>query len=203
MMATTRKVTPRSESNHDAGAVQRAIRGTITGGEVISVGVLNLVRNTLVTAVSGARDVGSELGLTAVATVRGTIRAAYSIGGDLGMVAESAARGAVRAAAEVGGDVGAVARKAIEGTIQAAQDIGADVGAAARKAGQGAIEAADRIGAAAGRAVRQTVRAAVQSAKRVNRAPRSVKPAPRARRASLRRRPGRGRLKKSGPAGAE
>ncbi len=57
----------------------------ISSGQVLSVGVLDLVRTTLVTAVAGARDVGAELGTAGVSAVRGSIRAAHEIGGDVGI----------------------------------------------------------------------------------------------------------------------
>jgi hypothetical protein len=163
----------------DAGRLQRGIREVITSGEIISVGVVNLVRNTLVTALAGVQDVGRELGSAAVTAVRGSIRAADEIGADLGVVAKhaikgtlqaaaeiggelggvarSATRGVVKATGEVGGDVGKVARKAVEGTAEAARELGVDVRDLARSAARGAVEAADRIGSAAGRSVRTTL----------------------------------------------
>jgi hypothetical protein len=163
----------------DSDRVTRVVREAITVGEIFSVGVLNLVRHTLVTAVAGARDVGGEIGLAATTAVRGSIRAAAEVGGDLGMVAKQAikgtveatseiggdlaqvarvtVRGAVKTADELGGDVGKVATRAVEGVIEAARDLGADVGSLARSAAEGAIEAADRIGSSAGRTVRSTL----------------------------------------------
>lgn len=174
---------PQADEPMDAQRVARAVHGAITLGEIVSVGVLNLVRTTLVTAVGGARDVGAELGSAATAAVRGSIRAAAEIGGDLGLVAKQAtkgtlqaaeevggdlgsiaratARGAVNTANDVGGDVGKVARRAVEGVVEAGRDLGADVGALARSAAAGAIEAADRIGGAASRSVRTTLSTAV------------------------------------------
>src|SRR5262249_6722580 len=156
-----------------------AVGRAITSAEIIATGVLNLVRNTLVTTLSGARDVGGEVAVAAVAAVRGaikavediggdlgsvakqaikgTVRAAEEIGGDLGAVTRSASRGAVKTAGELGGDVAIVARRAVEGTIEAAREIGADVAGLATNAAEGAIEAADRIGSAAGRTVRATL----------------------------------------------
>jgi hypothetical protein len=163
--------------------VARTVQQAISIGEVVSVGVLNLVRSTLVTAVAGARDVSGELGVAATAAVRASIRAAGEVGGDLGLIAKqaikgtieatqeiggdvglaarSAARGAVKTADEVGGDVAKVANRAVEGVIEAAREIGGDVGSLARNAVEGAIEAADRIGSAAGRSVRSTLSQAV------------------------------------------
>jgi hypothetical protein len=173
----------RAGATGDPDRVTRVVREAITVGEIFSVGVLNLVRHTLVTAVAGARDVGGEIGLAATTAVRGSIRAASEVGGDLGMVAKQAirgtveatseiggdlaqvarvtVRGAVKTADEVGGDVGKVAARAVEGVIEAARDLGADVGNLARSATEGAIEAADRIGTSAGRTVRSTLSQAV------------------------------------------
>jgi len=184
-----RKATTRAKAGRPAEGDQvgRAIQQAINSAEIIATGVVNLVRDTLVIALSGVRDVGAEIGSAAVAAVRGSIRAvqeiggdlggvakqaikgtvqaAEEIGGDLGGVARSASRGAVKAANEVGGDVAAVARKAVEGTIEAAHEIGADVGHLATNAAEGAIEAADRIGSAAGRAVRKTLSGTIAGTK--------------------------------------
>src|SRR5262245_6486678 len=161
------------------GRVQRGITSAITGGEMITVGVLNVVRTTLTTTRQGVADVGAEIGSAGVAAVRGSIRAAARIGEDLGLVskgavngvitatediggdlasvARSVTQGAVRTTAEVGGDVARTARKAVEGAIEAAGEVGGDAVSLARSAAAGAIEAADRIGGAAGRAVRNTL----------------------------------------------
>ena len=58
-MASRRRQNNRSG---EPGRVQRAIATAIASGEIISVGVLNLVKNSLVTGLSGARDVGAEIG---------------------------------------------------------------------------------------------------------------------------------------------
>src|SRR5262245_31200689 len=156
----------------------RAVQGTFNRSDLVAGGVLNLVRDTIVTAFAGAKDVGVELRGSAVAAahgairsayrisgdlgavareaVRGTITAAYQIGGDVKGAANSAAQGAVGAAGEVRGDVATVARRAVEGSV-AAREIGDDVGTLAKNTAAGAIEAADRIGSAAGRAVRTTL----------------------------------------------
>jgi len=163
----------------DAQRVQRTIEDAINSGEIIAVGVLNLVKNTILTALVGVQDVGAALGVAGVTAVRGSIKAAAAIGGDLGAVAReairgtvtaaeqiggelggvarSAARGAVNATGEVGGDVGTAARRAVEGTVAAARELGADVVGLARSAAEGAVEAADHIGDTAGRAVRATL----------------------------------------------
>ncbi len=114
----------------DAQRVQRTIEDAINSGEIIAVGVLNLVKNTILTALVGVQDVGAALGVAGVAAVRGSIKAAAAIGG---------------------------ARRAVEGTVAAARELGADVVELARSAAEGAVEAADHIGDTAGRAVRATL----------------------------------------------
>jgi hypothetical protein len=159
--------------------IDAAINRAISSAEIIATGVANLVKNTLVTTLSGVRDIrgqvvdaavsavrrsimavegiGGDLGNVAKQAVKGTVRAVEEIGGDLGAVVRSASKGAVKAADEVGGDVAAVARKSVEGTIEAAREVGADVAALATDAAEGAIEAADRISSTAGRTVRATL----------------------------------------------
>ena len=60
----------------DRQRVARTVQNAMSVGEIVSVGVVNLVRSTLVTALAGARDVGAELGTAATSAVRGSIRAA-------------------------------------------------------------------------------------------------------------------------------
>ena len=71
---------PPAAGGRDQQQVQRAIQSAINSGEIIAVGVLHLVRTTIVTALAGVQDVGAEIGTAAVAAVRGSIKAAHSIG---------------------------------------------------------------------------------------------------------------------------
>ena len=73
MAAATRR---RRSSPGDAGRIQRSVAAAITSGETLSVGVGALVRNTLVAAAQGARDVGAAIAQVGIAAVRGSIRAA-------------------------------------------------------------------------------------------------------------------------------
>src|SRR5262245_16047721 len=91
-MASTR----RRMRGSTPGQVQRTIAGVIASGETFSVGFLTLVRNRLVGAMSGARDVGTAIGMVGVAVTRGSIRAAYDIGGDLGLVTKGSMKGTLR-----------------------------------------------------------------------------------------------------------
>ena len=102
------------------GAIDRAIGSA----EIIATGVVNLVKNTLVTTLSGVRDVGGEVSDAAMAAVRGSIRAVEAIGGDLGNVAKQAIKGTIHAVEEIGGDLGSVVRSASKGAVKAANDVG-------------------------------------------------------------------------------
>src|SRR5262245_4247870 len=82
----------------------RAIGRTINAAEIIATGVINLVRNTLVTTLSGARDVSGEVVGAAVIAVRGSIRAVEEIGGDLGNVDEDAIKGTLTEVRDMGGE---------------------------------------------------------------------------------------------------
>jgi hypothetical protein len=175
----TKRVARAAPAHRNANRMERGVRTTITAGEIITTGVVNLVRTTLVSSVAGVRDVGGEIGVTAISAVRsairagteiggdldavvkqalkGTVQATTQIGGDVGSVVHAAARGAVRTAEQLGGNVGTVARRAVEGTVEAAREIGGDVMSLAQNAAEGAVEAADRISTAAGRTVRDTL----------------------------------------------
>ena len=157
----------------------RAVQSAITSSEIIAVGVLNLVRTTIVTALSGVQDVGAEIGAAAVAAVRGPIQRRHSIGADLGarrarvdpgngrrraasiggeLAARRAqpSRGAVKAAGDVGGDIATAAQRSVEGTAR-------PPGARSRRPHAGQERRRGRHGggrpdrAAAGRAVRATL----------------------------------------------
>lgn len=84
-----RKSTAVSKRNANRGVVQVAV-GT---AEAVSVGVVHLAQTTLVEAVRVTRDIGSELGMVAVRTLRGSIGAARAIGGDLKMIGQGISRG--------------------------------------------------------------------------------------------------------------
>ena len=168
-----------SDSRADNSPVARAIQTAISSGEIVSVGVLNLVRGTIVAVLGGVREIGAEVATAGVAAVRGAIRAAAEIGGDLGMVAKQAVRGSIQAADEIGGDLGA-SRARPRGARCAPPPRSAATSPPwpaarwrarrtpparsaptspklARSAADGALEAADGIGGATRRAVRTGV----------------------------------------------
>src|SRR5499426_1292425 len=109
----------------DDARMPGALRSTLHGAEALSIGLVQAVTETVVTAVRGVQEVGAELGTTALSVVRGSIRAAEEIGGDLGRLAMSATNGAVDAGREVGGEMGRAAVGAAQGAAHAVQRAGA------------------------------------------------------------------------------
>jgi hypothetical protein len=88
-----------------AGTMAQTVQEALATGEAISVGAVNLVKNTARAAISGARDVGAEAGSAAVAAVRGSIAAAREIGSDLGRISGLVLNGTFGAAREIGNDL--------------------------------------------------------------------------------------------------
>jgi hypothetical protein len=139
---------------------------TLNRVEALSVGAVNVLTGTVVSALRGMQEIGAEVGSTAVSAVRGSIRAAEVIGTDLGRVA----------------------RNVVGGAVSAGRDVGGDVARLAREAADGAIDAADRIGSATARMVRGVVDEAVSRAgSDVRKPPQAARPRSAARSA----RPGR------------
>ena len=63
--------------------VPRVLLGAVNGVEVVAVGVLQLARDVLVSAVSGAANVGTEAVTATVAGARGVVSAASQMVGDV------------------------------------------------------------------------------------------------------------------------
>ncbi len=59
----------------------------------VASGVVGLLTRTAVTALSGVRDVGAEVGEAAVTAVRGSVRAAGEIGADVGRLVSGTIEG--------------------------------------------------------------------------------------------------------------
>ena len=95
----------REQPRPTVGTVARTLQEAIDTGEAISVGAVNLVKDTARAAISGARDIGAEAGSAAVAAVRGSIEAAREIGGDLGRLSGRVLNGTFEAAWEIGTDL--------------------------------------------------------------------------------------------------
>jgi hypothetical protein len=101
----SRRSTGREQAPPSVGTVARTVQEAIDTGEAISVGAMNLLKNTARAAISGARDVGAEAGSAAVAAVRGSLAAAREIGGDLGRISGLVLNGTFGAAREIGNDL--------------------------------------------------------------------------------------------------
>ena len=101
----SRRPISREQVRPTVGTVARTLQGAIDPGEAISVGAVNLVKDTARAAISGARDVGAEAGSAAVAAVRGSIAAAREIAGDLGRLSGRVLNGTFDAAWEIGKDL--------------------------------------------------------------------------------------------------
>ena len=95
----------RTQAPPTAGRAARTVQEAITTGEAISIGAANLLRNTVLAALSGARDVGVKAGSVAAAAARGSIVAATEIGDGLGRVSERLLNGTFGAAREIGSDL--------------------------------------------------------------------------------------------------
>ena len=95
----------REQARPTVGTVARTLQEAIDSGEAISVGAVNLVKDTARAAISGARDVGAEAGSAAVATVRGSIAVAREIAGDLSRLSGRILNGTFDAAWEIGKDL--------------------------------------------------------------------------------------------------
>ena len=101
----SRRPIGREQAPPTVGTVARTVQEAIDTGEAISVGAVNLVKDTARAAISGARDVGAEAGSAAVAAVRGSIAAAREIGSDLGRLSGRVLNGTFDAAREIGQDL--------------------------------------------------------------------------------------------------
>jgi hypothetical protein len=80
--------------------VPRVLLGAVNGLETVAVGALQLARNVLVSAVSGAADVGTEALSATMAGTRGVVVAASRMVGDIALTAQSTVRETVRTASQ-------------------------------------------------------------------------------------------------------
>src|SRR5215472_10844625 len=86
-------------------------------------GVLDLLARTAVTALSGVRDVGAEVGTVAVTAVRGSVRAAGDVGADVGRIAAGAAEGAIDAADRIAVAAGRAVGNLVTGAVEGVREI--------------------------------------------------------------------------------
>lgn len=82
--------TPRPlDGTAGAGMVPQVLLGAVNGIETVAVGALQLARNVLVSAVSGAADIGAEAVTATFAGTRGVVAAASRMVGDIATTAQS------------------------------------------------------------------------------------------------------------------
>jgi len=79
----------------DASVVPRLLVGAVNGVEIVAVGTLQLARDVLLSAVSGAADVGAEALSATTAGARGVVSATSRMIGEIAGTAESTFRDAV------------------------------------------------------------------------------------------------------------
>ena len=72
----------------EANVVPRVLLGAVNGVEIVAVGALQLTRDVLLSAVSGAANVGAEALTATVAGARGVVSAASRMVGDIAGTAQ-------------------------------------------------------------------------------------------------------------------
>jgi hypothetical protein len=108
-------------------------------------GIIDNVKDQMVTAIKGAGDI-AEASMDAIAQT---------------------AHAAISDTAKVGGDLGGTATNLVEGAIGAAKELGLSVEEAASAAADGALKAADKVGMAALMTVRTAVTGTIAGVKAV------------------------------------
>jgi len=101
----------------------KAMREPSSRTTEVASGVVGLLTRTAVTALSGVRDVGAEVGAVAVTAVRGSVRAAGEIGADVGRLAGGVAEGAIEAADRIAAAAGKAVGNLVNGTIEGVREI--------------------------------------------------------------------------------
>jgi hypothetical protein len=87
----------------ESSMVPQVLLGTVNGIETVAVGALQLARNVLVSAVSGAADIGAEAVTATFAGTRGVVAAASRMVGDIATTAQSTLQETVSSAKQLRG----------------------------------------------------------------------------------------------------
>jgi hypothetical protein len=82
----------------ESSMVPQVLLGAVNGIETVAVGALQLTRNVLVSAVSGAADIGAEAVTATFAGTRGVVAAASRMVGDIATTAQRTLRETVSSA---------------------------------------------------------------------------------------------------------
>jgi hypothetical protein len=78
-----------SDGRVDASVIPRVLIGAVEGIEIVAVGSLQLARDVVLSAVSGAANIGAEALTATTAGVRGVVLAAAQMVGDVAATAQS------------------------------------------------------------------------------------------------------------------
>lgn len=89
----------------EASMVPQVLLGAVNGIETVAVGALQLARNVLASAVSGAADIGAEAVTATFAGTRGVVAAASRMVGDIATTAQSTLQEPVSSAKQSQGRV--------------------------------------------------------------------------------------------------
>ena len=89
----------------ESSMVPQVLLGAVNGIETVAVGALQLARNVLVSAVSGAADIGAEAVTATFAGTRGVVAAASRMVGDIATTAQSTLQETVSSAKQSRGSV--------------------------------------------------------------------------------------------------
>jgi hypothetical protein len=89
----------------ESNMVPQVLLGAVNGIETVAVGALQLARNVLVSAVSGAADIGAEAVTATFAGTRGVVAAASRMVGDIATTAQSTFQETVSSAKQSRGSV--------------------------------------------------------------------------------------------------
>ena len=96
--------TPRPlDGSAGSSMVPEVLLGAVNGIETVTVGALQLARNVLVSAVSGAADIGAEAVTATFAGTRGVVAAASRMVGDIATTAQTTVQETVSSARELRG----------------------------------------------------------------------------------------------------
>jgi hypothetical protein len=89
----------------ESSMVPQVLLRAVNGFETVAVGALQLARNVLVSAVSGAADIGAEAVTATFAGTRGVVAAASRMVGDIATTAQSTLQETVSSAKQSRGSV--------------------------------------------------------------------------------------------------
>jgi hypothetical protein len=78
-----------SDGRVDASVILRVLMGAVEGIEIVAVGTLQLARDVVLSAVSGAANIGAEALTATTAGVRGVVAATAQMVGDVATTAQS------------------------------------------------------------------------------------------------------------------